>query len=121
MTAPLFKTALIALSATAAFATAANAGTVEDGKVWKTTEVRYADLNLTTDEGADRLATRVRGAARIVCGVADARDIVRSNEVRACRSEAIAKAQPAIELAVANARSGREYADSGIAMSAPGR
>lgn len=66
--------------------------------------VSYADLNLTTDLGQDRLQRRIAFAARSVCDIADSRDLKFARVVSDCRSGAIADAQPAFRAAVNNAR-----------------
>ena len=51
--------------------------------------VKYADLNLSTPEGAAALYGRIRGAARNVCAASGVRDLsVRSGE-EACVHKAI--------------------------------
>lgn len=50
-------------------------------------EVRFADLNLDTREGLDRLNTRITIAVRSVCGTADIRSLHHFGIVRDCREE----------------------------------
>ena len=66
--------------------------------------VSYADLNLTTDLGQNRLQHRVAFAARLVCDTAAPLDLKFEREVAGCRSGAIAAAQPAIQAAIGKAR-----------------
>jgi UrcA family protein len=54
--------------------------------------VRYADLDLTTEQGARTLYRRIVGAAETVCPQADIRDLARSAQSRSCRQQAIARA-----------------------------
>jgi UrcA family protein len=54
--------------------------------------VRYADLDLTTEQGARTLYRRIVGAAETVCPRADIRDLGRSAQARSCREQAIAHA-----------------------------
>ena len=75
-------------------------------------DVRYGDLNLSSDAGVAQLQRRVASAARKVCGNADGRDIEASQAAAACRREAISSAAPKVELAVANARNGQKLAAS---------
>lgn len=75
-------------------------------------EVRYGDLNLTSDAGVVQLQRRIANAARKGCGYADGRDLNASQAAAACRRAAIAAATPKVELAVANARSGQKLASS---------
>lgn len=73
-------------------------------------EVRYGDLDLTSDAGVTQLQRRIRAAAKKLCGTPDIRDIRASEAATACRTAALAQATPKIELAVANARSGQSLA-----------
>ena len=73
-------------------------------------EVRYGDLNLTTDVGVATLQRRIGNAARKECGYADARDLSASMAAASCRKAAISAAAPKVELAVANARNGQKLA-----------
>ena len=68
--------------------------------------VSYADLNLTSAFGQDRLQHRIAFAATVVCGPADHRDIPMTKAVGECRTETIADARPQYEAAVARARHG---------------
>jgi UrcA family protein len=68
--------------------------------------VSYADLNLATNFGQDRLHNRIAYAAQVVCGPADHRDVPFTQKVIECRKGTIADAQPAYEAAVAGARRG---------------
>lgn len=78
--------------------------TVSQAADTATARVSYADLNLTTLSGQDRLQHRIAFAARTVCGRADALDYVFGRIVTECRENAIADAQPAFRAAVNNAR-----------------
>lgn len=73
-------------------------------------EVRYGDLNLATAAGVAQLRRRIAKAARKACGRADGRDLTASQAAAACRRAAISAAAPKVELAAANARSGRKLA-----------
>ena len=66
--------------------------------------VSYADLNLTTGNGRERLQHRVAFAARLVCDTASPLDLKFQREVDGCRDDAISAAQPAIAAAIGNAR-----------------
>jgi UrcA family protein len=68
----------------------AHAVTITDGVPSVT--VKYSDLNLSTDEGATRLYTRIRGAAREVCPDTNPRDLKTFADSKACQSAAIARA-----------------------------
>lgn len=85
-----FKTglaaAMLATSMTAVPAIAGEAGEVA------TAEVRYADLDLSTERGQNRLHLRMRSAAREVCGM-DIREpgtTLPSREARECYVNKIA-------------------------------
>lgn len=48
-------------------------------------EVRFADLNLDSQQGLDSLNTRILSAVRSVCGQADLRQLIETLAVRNCR------------------------------------
>ncbi|WOK35322.1 UrcA family protein [Sphingomonas sp. C3-2] len=84
-----------------------------------TAAVSYADLNLMTEQGVDKLTGRVRIAARSVCDVRYApRPVGEEMASRKCYSGAMDRASRDIELAVASARSGDQLArnDAGARM-----
>ena len=58
--------------------------------------VRYADLNLATQEGATQLYGRISRAARAVCERDDPRDLAAFTASKACESAAIARAVTAV-------------------------
>ena len=58
--------------------------------------VRYADLDLTTEEGAQALYRRIRFAAQAVCPPADSLDLARLALTRSCQEQAIARAVQAV-------------------------
>jgi UrcA family protein len=66
--------------------------------------VSYADLNLTTDFGQNKLQRRVVNAARLVCDTAAPLDLKFEREVTGCRNGTVAAAQPAIQAAIGKAR-----------------
>jgi len=66
--------------------------------------VSYADLNLTTGFGQNKLQHRVAFAARLVCDTASPLDLKFQREVDGCRSDTIAAAQPAIVAAISKSR-----------------
>jgi UrcA family protein len=85
-----------------------------------TTEVRYGDLNLTTDAGVAQLQRRIKAAAAAACGRPDGRDIKASQAAATCRETAVANAKAKVELAVANARSGQDLAaNSSVKVGTP--
>ena len=80
--------------------------TVSQAGQVRSTTVSYADLNLASKPGQDRLERRIAFAARTVCEIEDSKEIALAQATNACRSEAVASAQPAFEAAVAAARRG---------------
>lgn len=58
--------------------------------------VRYTDLDLETEAGAQALYARIAAAARRVCPEHDARDLHRSRAARECRADAIERAVSAV-------------------------
>ncbi|MDB5663034.1 MAG: UrcA family protein [Sphingomonas bacterium] len=76
----------------------------------RTMDVRHGDLDLTSDQGAARLNQRIAVAARAVCGSFHPADLAAKGKALACRNETIARAAPQVELAIAEARGGRQYA-----------
>jgi len=80
--------------------------------------VRYADLDLTSSRGTQALQARIDRAARAVCGSADIRDLRAMSDVQHCRQVALSGAAPQVEVAIAQARSGRTYAANEVRISA---
>ena len=68
--------------------------------------VTYADLNLASDSGQRLLEHRIVRAARVVCVYDDGKDVDLAIETKACRSDAVARVQPAYTAAVNAARRG---------------
>lgn len=68
--------------------------------------VSFADLNLASNAGQHALQNRINGAARFVCGNEYPKELPLAFELHACRLDAVARAQPAYEQAVAAARRG---------------
>ena len=95
-----------AIPAAAALAVAAVlvVPTVSHAQDTRSMTVSYADLNLTSAIGQDRLQRRVGFAASSVCGQEDSRDFTLVRQVRVCRSGAIEGAQPAVLASINNAR-----------------
>jgi UrcA family protein len=104
--------ALAALLAASALLTPTVSQAAEAGYV----RVSYADLNLATDFGQDRLQRRIAFAAETVCGPADHRDVPFTQRVRECRSGTIADAQPAYQAAVNATRHGTVEVLDGAAL-----
>ncbi|HEY6049389.1 MAG TPA: UrcA family protein [Sphingomicrobium sp.] len=68
--------------------------------------VSYADLNLASNAGQQTLQRRIAHGARVVCVIEDSRELALSTATNICRSDAVARARPAYEAAVASARQG---------------
>jgi UrcA family protein len=119
MSRPLFGSVLLAsIGATLVLAAPASAQVVERFS----SEVRYGDLNLTTDAGVAALHRRIANAARQACGYSDSRDLKVRQAVANCQQAALADATPKIELAVANARNGQAYAaNAAVKVGTPAR
>ena len=66
--------------------------------------VSYADLNLASGAGRQKLQGRIAFAARIVCQFEDSRQLDLAAATNFCRDDAIERARPAYEAAVAAAR-----------------
>lgn len=66
--------------------------------------IRYSDLNLAAPVGRAALDSRIRGAARRVCGVVPAVQVEEAQQVRDCQHSAVSGAWNQI---TATASSGR--------------
>jgi UrcA family protein len=66
--------------------------------------VSYADLNLASGVGRQKLQGRIAFAARIVCQFEDSRQLDLATATKICRDDAIERARPAYEAAVAAAQ-----------------
>ena len=95
MTKMLVSVALAAAALAAAPTAAAPLADVD-----KTT-VAYGDLNLGHAEGRAVLDRRIRGAARLVCGVEQAPGLIEHNAVKNCRDATIAAASSEVEKVLA--------------------
>jgi len=80
--------------------------TVSEAAERQSVRVHYADLNLATDFGKNKLQRRISYAARLVCDTAAPLDMKFERAVGECRSGAVADAQPAFAAAVGRARRG---------------
>jgi len=68
--------------------------------------VSYADLDLGSATGQDRLQRRIGYAAETVCEVGRSIEVARVAASNGCRADAIANVRPAFEAAVNAARRG---------------
>ena len=80
--------------------------TVSQAAEQDSVRVTYADLNLASDAGQQRLQGRIVYAASVVCGPADHRDVLFLQAVGECRTATVDDAQPAYQAAIRSARHG---------------
>ncbi len=106
--------AAVALSASALSSIAAPAFAAD----LPTVEVRYADLDLKSADGAKSLQARVQRAAARVCGVQGVVDLRTRVDANKCATIAVAKAMPQVELALANAQNVQVAENSRVSVSA---
>jgi UrcA family protein len=66
--------------------------------------VSYADLNLGSGAGRQKLQGRIAFAARVVCEFEDSRQLDIASATKFCRNDAIERARPAYEAAIAAAQ-----------------
>jgi len=66
-------------------------------------EVRYGDLDLASQDGAQALKARVIRAAKQVCSADGDKSLKALSQSESCTKVAIARAMPQVELALANA------------------
>lgn len=96
--------------------------TVSQAQDTRSARVSYADLNLASLDGQDRLQTRINYAAKYVCedgtGVTN---LQLMDAEFACRSDAVAGAQPAFKAAVAEATRHGTVEVLGAALTVSGR
>lgn len=97
----LFAAAAIAVTATG-FTASANA----QGRITKSVEVSYSDLDLTSTEGQATLDGRIKGAVRQVCGGYDAKNLRDMADHRGCVQEAKLSAKRAKVSLIAKAEAG---------------
>jgi UrcA family protein len=70
------------------------------------TTISYADLNLSNAAGRATLDSRIKGAARFVCGAATAATVAEHNHIRDCRANAVASANAQLEQQLARRGAG---------------
>jgi UrcA family protein len=98
-----------ALAATAAMTSfVAHAGEIAPAA--PVAQVHYSDLNLASADGARVLKDRVARAAKRVCVDEGDTSLAGAMQARDCMKEALAKAMPQVELALANA--GTQFAQN---------
>lgn len=90
--------------------------TVSQAEDTDSVRVTYADLDLASGVGQHTLRARISGAAQTVCVWDDTRELQLGDEIKICRSDAVARAEPAYEAAVAAARRGTVIIGAGAAL-----
>ena len=80
--------------------------TVSQAAESNSVRVSYADLNLASGAGQSKLRGRIYEAARAVCEYEDSQLLEVSVPTTSCRIDAVERAQPAFQAAVAAARHG---------------
>lgn len=90
--------------------------TVSQAAEGNSVRVSYADLNLASAPGQRVLHGRIADAARTVCELEDSRALVISAATNLCRADAMQRAEPAYEAAVAAARHGTVTVLEGAAI-----
>jgi UrcA family protein len=90
-------------SAAAGFLTFALSPAQAQSEEPRSVKVQFGDLNLKSDAGKERLSRRIAIAARTVCGPLEIRDLAASQQVFACRDDAIATANRGLVQVFANA------------------
>ena len=81
-----FALAAVAGICVTSFAFSAHA---DEADAVPTRTVHYADLNLKTQEGAEKLYQRIRSAADRVCGNMDAHQLSESEAIKTCVNQAV--------------------------------
>jgi len=83
-------------------------------------DYKVADLNLASKAGQHRLQRRIAFGATVVCEIEDSRELALARATNACRSDAVASAQPAYDAAVGAARRGTvQVLESALIVTAP--
>src|SRR3546814_19145305 len=72
----------------------------------RSAEVRYGDLDLTSQADVALLKQRVALAVKHVCGNANIRNLREVEDMKHCRAEASTRSHNDVELALENARNG---------------
>lgn len=113
-TASLFTRSLAAVTASAILFSAtvqANPVTAVEkgGRVYRSVEVPFVDLDLTTPEGVAALESRLKVASRQVCGVAERGPLKQLIDHRTCIKQTIDSGQRAMVTLVARAEAGDRF------------
>jgi UrcA family protein len=97
---------LIALSALAfSFAVSGNTAMANTAET-TSKSVSFADLNLSTEAGQDRLESRVKSAVKEVCGAANSRGLQEQIQINKCRQTAMKSATRQMDIAIAKNQNG---------------
>lgn len=80
----------------------------------RTVSVSFSDLDITTEAGVSELDNRISSAARRACGANYTRTVGEQREIKACRNQAVALAEPARKEVIANAKNDRALAQLDI-------
>ena len=113
--APLASRALAAAAASAIiFSASVQANPVKTsdapgGRVVRSVEVRFVDLDLTTPQGAETLKTRLRSAAQQVCGATPRGPLREQIDHKNCVAETLASGQRAMVTLIARAEAGETF------------
>ncbi|ESZ85713.1 MULTISPECIES: UrcA family protein [Pseudomonadota] len=79
------------------------------GRVVRSVEVPFVDLDLTTPAGAATLQARLKTASRQVCGTPETPTLRERIDYRNCVSETIASGQRAMVTLIARAEAGERF------------
>jgi UrcA family protein len=105
--------ATVAFIASAVLATGPASASINDSKTNSIT-LRYNPLDLNTEKGAERLLSRVSGAATRVCDAGGSTaQFIESGSYRSCRRDAIAQAVEDVNRAAVTAAYDRHFAERG--------
>lgn len=113
--APIASRALAAAAASAIIFSAsvqANPVVTEQtsgGRVIRSVEVPFVDLDLTTPQGAETLKTRLRSATHQVCGTTPRGPLREQIDYKNCVSETMASGQRAMVTLIARAEAGESF------------
>ena len=110
----MFKTTLLALTATIALMGAASTSYANDTF---TASVKTNDLNLASPAGVAVLDQRIVQAAKLVCGPLDIKSTRAVAAWNACHQAAVDGAKAQVEAAVAAYRDGKALASADLTVS----
>lgn len=111
----IFSRAAMAVAASAlAFSVSAQASTVTTsqmpgGRIARSVEVPFVDLDLTTDQGVATLESRLKIASKQVCGPAERAPLRQMLDHKACMAETMSSSKRAMVTLVARAEAGDRF------------